>query len=156
MSFFKAHPQHALIDASQRAANGFYLTFLRSISRPDHARNILTGFASLGGQTVGVVANQPLVLAGVLDIDASVKAARFIRFCDAFNIPLVTFIDVPGERCMQWAVSDHRTAAVVICSGRLKPFCAVVGAPVLFKAGYSVILKKLGFIWGQVRKSGLI
>jgi propionyl-CoA carboxylase beta chain len=61
-----------------------------------YARNILTGFARLGGRTVGIVGNQPAVLAGVLDINASVKAARFIRFCDAFNIPLVTFVDVPG------------------------------------------------------------
>src|SRR5262249_51142605 len=60
------------------------------------APNILVGFARLGGKSVGVVANQPAVLAGVLDINASVKAARFIRFCDAFNIPLVTFVDVPG------------------------------------------------------------
>jgi propionyl-CoA carboxylase beta chain len=60
------------------------------------ARNIVTGFGRLGGRVVGVVANQPSVLAGVLDIDASVKAARFVRFCDAFNIPLVSFVDVPG------------------------------------------------------------
>jgi propionyl-CoA carboxylase beta chain len=62
----------------------------------DFAANIIVGFAHLGGYSVGVVANQPAVLAGVLDINASVKAARFIRFCDAFNIPLVTFEDVPG------------------------------------------------------------
>ena len=61
-----------------------------------YARNIVTGFARLGGQSVGIVANQPAVLAGVLDIDASRKAARFVRTCDAFNIPLVTFVDVPG------------------------------------------------------------
>ncbi len=60
------------------------------------ARNLLVGFARLGGRAVGVVANQPAHLAGVLDIDASVKVARFVRFCDAFNIPLVTFEDVPG------------------------------------------------------------
>src|SRR5213083_1317183 len=60
------------------------------------ARNILCGFARLGGRSVGIVANQPAFLAGVLDIDASVKAARFVRFCDCFNIPLVTFVDVPG------------------------------------------------------------
>jgi propionyl-CoA carboxylase beta chain len=60
------------------------------------ARNILVGFARLAGRPVGIVANQPAVLAGCLDIDASVKAARFVRFCDAFNIPLVTFEDVPG------------------------------------------------------------
>jgi propionyl-CoA carboxylase beta chain len=60
------------------------------------ARNIIVGFARLGGRSVGVVANQPAVLAGTLDIDASVKGARFVRFCDAFNIPLVTFEDVPG------------------------------------------------------------
>jgi propionyl-CoA carboxylase beta chain len=61
-----------------------------------YARNIVVGFARLGGRSVGVVANQPAHLAGVLDIDASVKAARFVRFCDCFNIPLVTFEDVPG------------------------------------------------------------
>ena len=61
-----------------------------------YAKNIIVGFARLGGRPVGIVANQPAVLAGTLDIDASVKAARFVRFCDAFNIPLVTFEDVPG------------------------------------------------------------
>jgi len=61
-----------------------------------YARNIVTGFGRLGGRAVGIVANQPAVLAGVLDIGASIKAARFVRFCDAFNIPLVTFVDVPG------------------------------------------------------------
>ena len=60
------------------------------------ATNIVTGFARLGGHAVGVVGNQPSSLAGVLDIDASNKAARFVRTCDAFNIPLVTFVDVPG------------------------------------------------------------
>ena len=62
----------------------------------EFARNILTCFARIGGAVIGVVANQPAVLAGVLDIDASTKAARFVRFCDCFNIPLVTFVDVPG------------------------------------------------------------
>jgi propionyl-CoA carboxylase beta chain len=61
-----------------------------------YARNIVVGFARLGGRSVGLVANQPAHLAGVLDIDASVKAARFVRFCDCFNIPLITFEDVPG------------------------------------------------------------
>jgi propionyl-CoA carboxylase beta subunit len=60
------------------------------------ARNIIVGFARLGGGPVGVVANQPAHLAGTLDIDASVKGARFVRFCDAFNLPLITFEDVPG------------------------------------------------------------
>jgi propionyl-CoA carboxylase beta chain len=60
------------------------------------AGNILTCFARIDGRPVGIVANQPAVLAGVLDIDASIKAARFVRFCDCFNIPLVTFVDVPG------------------------------------------------------------
>ncbi|HED09653.1 MAG TPA: acyl-CoA carboxylase subunit beta [Caldithrix abyssi] len=63
---------------------------------PDYAANIIVGFARMDGYSVGVIANQPANLAGVLDIDASVKAARFIRFCDAFNIPLVTLEDVPG------------------------------------------------------------
>src|ERR1700704_3417453 len=61
-----------------------------------YARNLVVGFAPLDGRPVGIVANQPAILAGTLDIDASVKAARFVRFCDAFNIPLVTFVDVPG------------------------------------------------------------
>jgi acetyl-CoA carboxylase carboxyltransferase component len=61
-----------------------------------YAQNILVGFARLGGHSVGVVANQPAYLAGVLDIKASEKAARFVRFCDAFNIPIITFEDVPG------------------------------------------------------------
>jgi propionyl-CoA carboxylase beta chain len=63
---------------------------------PDYAKNILTGFGEVEGKVVGIVANQPNVLAGCLDINASVKAARFVRFCDSFNIPLVTFVDVPG------------------------------------------------------------
>ncbi|HEY9676578.1 MAG TPA: acyl-CoA carboxylase subunit beta [Drouetiella sp.] len=63
---------------------------------PFYATNIITGFARLGGHSVGVVANQPRSLAGTLDIDASVKGARFVRFCDAFNIPVITFVDVPG------------------------------------------------------------
>ena len=61
-----------------------------------YARNIITGFGRIEGRTVGFVANQPMVLAGVLDSDASRKAARFVRFCDAFSIPIVTFVDVPG------------------------------------------------------------
>lgn len=64
--------------------------------QPEFAQNMLIGFARLGGFPVGVVANQPAFLAGCLDIDASVKGARFVRFCDCFNIPLITFVDVPG------------------------------------------------------------
>ena len=64
--------------------------------QPAYARNIITGFARMGGRTVGIVANQPMVLAGCLDIDSSRKAARFVRFCDCFHIPIVTFVDVPG------------------------------------------------------------
>lgn len=63
---------------------------------PDYAKNMLVGFGRYNGRTVGIVANQPNVLAGCLDIKASLKAARFVRFCDAFNIPIVTFVDVPG------------------------------------------------------------
>jgi propionyl-CoA carboxylase beta chain len=61
-----------------------------------YAKNIVVGFARLNGRSVAIVANQPAFLAGVLDINASVKGARFVRFCDAFNIPLITFEDVPG------------------------------------------------------------
>jgi propionyl-CoA carboxylase beta chain len=64
--------------------------------QPAHAANIICGFGRIEGRTIGVVANQPMVLAGVLDINSSRKAARFVRFCDAFGIPLVTFVDVPG------------------------------------------------------------
>jgi propionyl-CoA carboxylase beta chain len=64
--------------------------------QPDYAKNIIIGFGRMDGSPVGVVANQPLVMAGCLDIKSSTKAARFVRFCDAFNIPVVTFVDVPG------------------------------------------------------------
>src|SRR3984957_6430178 len=64
--------------------------------QPEWAQNMLIGFARLGGRSVGIVANQPAYLAGCLDIDAAVKGARFVRFCDCFNIPIVTFVDVPG------------------------------------------------------------
>ncbi|KAJ3277294.1 hypothetical protein HK104_003457 [Borealophlyctis nickersoniae] len=63
---------------------------------PDYAKNMVIGFARLNGETVSIIANQPLVSSGVLDINSSVKAARWVRFCDAFNIPLLTFVDVPG------------------------------------------------------------
>ncbi len=64
--------------------------------QPNYAGNILIGFARMEGSTVGIVANQPMVLAGCLDINSSIKAARFVRFCDCFNIPIMTFVDVPG------------------------------------------------------------
>ena len=64
--------------------------------QPAWAANIIVGFAHMGGRSVGIVAHQPAVLAGALDIDASDKAARFVRTCDAFNVPLLTFVDVPG------------------------------------------------------------
>jgi propionyl-CoA carboxylase beta chain len=63
---------------------------------PDHAKNIVIGFGHMAGHAVGFVANQPMVLAGCLDIKSAIKGARFVRFCDAFNIPIVTFVDVPG------------------------------------------------------------
>jgi len=81
-----------MLDVIQTIADdGYFLEVHRH-----YAKNIIVGFARLGGRSVGVVANQPAYLAGTLDIDASVKGARFVRFCDAFNIPLVTFEDVPG------------------------------------------------------------
>lgn len=64
--------------------------------QPDYAKNIIIGFARMDGETVGIVANQPMVLAGCLDIKSSIKGARFVRFCDAFNIPVITLVDVPG------------------------------------------------------------
>jgi propionyl-CoA carboxylase beta chain len=85
----KPYDMHQVI--SKVVDDGFFFEV-----QPGFARNILCGFARLGGRSVGIVANQPAFLAGCLDIDASVKAARFVRFCDCFNIPLVTFVDVPG------------------------------------------------------------
>ena len=64
--------------------------------QPDYAANIIIGFGRMEGTTVGIVANQPMVLAGCLDISSSIKGGRFVRFCDCFNIPIVTFVDVPG------------------------------------------------------------
>ena len=85
----KAYDMHEVIGKVVDNADFFEL-------KPDYAANIITGFARMAGSTIGVVANQPMVLAVCLDIQSSVKAARFVRFCDAFNIPVVTFVDVPG------------------------------------------------------------
>jgi propionyl-CoA carboxylase beta chain len=81
----------------------------------NYAENILIGFARLGGHSVGIVANQPDVLAGVLDIKSSEKAARFIRFCDAFNIPVVTFVDTPGYL----PGTDQEHHGVIRCGAKL-------------------------------------
>ena len=85
----KPYDMHRVIEAV--VDNGEFLEVHRQ-----YAENILVGFARLAGRSVGIIANQPAHLAGVLDIDSSVKGGRFVRFCDAFNIPLVTFVDVPG------------------------------------------------------------
>jgi acetyl-CoA carboxylase carboxyltransferase component len=85
----KAYDMHEIIKPV--VDNGYFFEV-----KPNFAKNILTCFSRLGGRTIGIVANQPNVLAGSLDADCSNKAARFIRFCDAFNIPIVTFVDVPG------------------------------------------------------------
>jgi len=85
----KPYDMHELIEKLADEGDFFEI-------QKDFARNIITGFARIEGSTVGVVANQPMVLAGCLDIDASRKGARFVRFCDCFNIPIVTLVDVPG------------------------------------------------------------
>jgi len=85
----KPYDMHEVIDRIADEADFFEV-------QKDHAKNILCGFIRLNGSTVGVVANQPMVLAGCLDIDSAKKAARFVRFCDAFNIPILTLVDVPG------------------------------------------------------------
>lgn len=85
----KPYDMHDVIDPIVDDGDFFEL-------QPLYAQNIITGFGRVNGRTVGIVANQPNVLAGVLDIKSSIKAARFVRFCDAFNIALVTFVDVPG------------------------------------------------------------
>ena len=93
----------AIIPADARHAYDMHEVLSRVVDdgdlleiQPGWAANIIVGFARLGGRSVGIVAQQPSVLAGALDIDASVKAARFVRTCDAFNVPIVTFVDVPG------------------------------------------------------------
>jgi acetyl-CoA carboxylase carboxyltransferase component len=85
----KPYNMHAIIESVVDLSSFFEV-------QPFYARNIIIGFARLDGHVIGVVANQPAHLAGTLDIDSSVKAARFVRCCDAFNIPIVTFVDVPG------------------------------------------------------------
>jgi acetyl-CoA carboxylase carboxyltransferase component len=82
---------------------------------PAYAQNIVVGFARLGGHSVGIVANQPAVLAGVLDIKASEKAARFVRFCDAFNVPLITLVDVPGFL----PGTDQEYGGIIRCGAKL-------------------------------------
>jgi len=85
----KPYDMHRLIQ--KVIDDGFFFEVM-----PTYAKNIIVGFSRMDGRTVGIVANQPAELAGCLDIDASIKGARFVRFCDAFNIPIVTFVDVPG------------------------------------------------------------
>ncbi len=85
----KPYDMHELIEAVVDEGDFFEI-------QPDYAGNIIVGLGRMAGSTVGFVANQPMVLAGCLDIDSSRKAARFVRFCDCFNIPIVTFVDVPG------------------------------------------------------------
>ena len=85
------------------------------------ARNMVTGFARMEGRTIGIVANQPMILAGVLDSDASRKAARFVRFCDCFNIPIVTFVDVPGflpGTDQEYGGSDQARRQAAVCLRR--------------------------------------
>jgi len=88
----ESNQPYDIVDVITRVVDDGYLFQVQE----HFARNLVVGFARMNGRPVGIVANQPAVLAGVLDIDASVKGARFVRFCDAFNIPLITFEDVPG------------------------------------------------------------
>ncbi|MFW6192489.1 MAG: acyl-CoA carboxylase subunit beta, partial [Gemmatimonadota bacterium] len=86
------HRPYDMVDVIERVVDeGSFLEV-----HEGYAANLLVGFARIDGRSVGIIANQPAVLAGVLDIDASLKGARFVRFCDSFNLPLVTFEDVPG------------------------------------------------------------
>ena len=79
--------------------------------QPEYAKNIIIGFARMDGQTMGIVANQPLVLAGCLDIKSSIKAARFVRFCDAFNIPVITLWTCPAScPALQPGIRRHHQA----------------------------------------------
>jgi acetyl-CoA carboxylase carboxyltransferase component len=89
--------------------------------KPNWAPNLVTAFASIGGRPVGIVANQPLAIAGTLDIPASQKGARFVSFCDAFNVPLVTFVDTPGfypGKDLEWRGMIRHGAQLVFAYGR--------------------------------------
>jgi propionyl-CoA carboxylase beta chain len=112
---------------------------------PDFAPNILCGFARLDGKSVGVVANQPAHLAGCLDIDASLKAARFVRFCDAFNIPLITFVDVPGflpGAVQEWGGSiKHRAKLLYAFAEATVPKITVI-ARKAYGGAYDVMSSK--------------
>src|SRR3546814_658599 len=105
----KPYDMHELIRKTVDEGDFFEL-------QPAHAGNIITGFGRIEGTTVGIVANQTMVLAGVLDIAASKKAGRFVRFCDAFNIPIVTFVDVPGF--LPGTAQEHHGLKIGRGSGR--------------------------------------
>ena len=85
--------------------------------QPDYAANIVVGFGRIEGHTVGIVANQPMVLAGCLDISSSIKGARFVRFCDCFNIPIVTLVDAGFHAGYHAGIRRHHKAR------REAPFC---------------------------------
>jgi propionyl-CoA carboxylase beta chain len=95
-----------------------------------YAQNIVIGFARLNGKSVGIIANQPMVLAGAIDINASRKAARFIRFCDAFNIPIITFEDVPGflpgkEQELSGIIRDGAKLLYAYCEATVPKICVI-------------------------------
>src|SRR5271170_196153 len=105
------------------------------------ARNIVIGFGRIAGRTVGFVANQPMVLAGVLDSDASRKAARFVRFCDAFNIPIVTFVDVPGTAQEYGGLIKHGAKLLFAYSQATVPLVTVITRKA-FGGAYDVMASK--------------
>lgn len=82
---------------------------------PDFAKNLIVGFARMNGETVGIIGNNPKHAAGCLDINSSVKGARFVRFCDAFNIPILTFVDVPGRLLLVLSFKELSIDLFVCC-----------------------------------------
>jgi propionyl-CoA carboxylase beta chain len=123
--------------------------------QPDYAENLIVGFSRLGGRPVGIVANQPAVLAGVLDIDAAIKGARFVRFCDAFNIPLLVFEDVPGflpGTDQEWnGIIKHGAKLLYALCEATVPKCTVITRKA-YGGAYDVMNSKhiggdLNFAW---------
>ena len=118
-------PYHVIELINTVVDNNYFLEV-----QSQYAQNIVIGFARLNGKSVGIIANQPMVLAGSIDINASRKAARFIRFCDAFNIPIITFEDVPGflpgkEQELNGIIRDGAKLLYAYCEATVPKICII-------------------------------
>ena len=117
---------YSIIDLIQTVVDHNYFLEVQS----QYAQNIVVGFARLNGKSVGIIGNQPMVLAGSIDINASRKGARFIRFCDAFNIPIITFEDVPGflpgkEQELNGIIRDGAKLLYAYCEATVPKICVI-------------------------------